>query len=139
MPTIVNIDFKEVEEILKDRGLEKGGSVQKYFTNELWRASDKYTPFAGGILKGSAGLALDGEHLEYRTPYARYLYYGKLMVSPTTGTSFAKKGEQKVLTNIDLNYQEAPIRGPKWVERAWLDNKGTIVKSVQKFVDKGGK
>lgn len=45
-----------------------------------------------------------GNLIIYPGPYARYLYHGKLMVSPTTGRSYAEKGEVKVLTDIDLKY-----------------------------------
>lgn len=38
-----------------------------------------------------------GGDIIYPGPYARYLYFGKLMVSPSTGSAWAEKGETKVL------------------------------------------
>ena len=43
----------------------------------------------------------------YPGPYARYLYYGKVMVDPATGSSYAKKGTTKVLTDKNLVFNKA--------------------------------
>lgn len=43
----------------------------------------------------------------YPGPYARYLYYGKLMVDPATGSSYAPKGATKVLTDKNLVFNKA--------------------------------
>lgn len=43
-----------------------------------------------------------GNEIIYPGPYARYLYYGKLMVDPNTGSAFAPKGQHKVLTDKNL-------------------------------------
>lgn len=43
----------------------------------------------------------------YPGPYARYLYGGKLMVDPATGSSYAPKGTTKVLTDKNLVFNKA--------------------------------
>ena len=48
--------------------------------------------------------------------YARFLYYGKLMVSPSTGSAWAKPGEVKRPTQKDLKYSQAGT-GPEWFEK----------------------
>ena len=45
---------------------------------------------------------VDGQII-YPGPYARFLYNGKLMVDPDTGSSWALKGATKVVTGKDLN------------------------------------
>lgn len=50
---------------------------------------------------------VDGNQIIYQGPYARYLYYGKLMVDPTTGSSYAPKGGTKVLTDKNLVFNKA--------------------------------
>lgn len=45
---------------------------------------------------------VDGNKIIYPGPYARFLYNGKLMVDPETGSPFAKKGAVKVLTDKDI-------------------------------------
>lgn len=43
----------------------------------------------------------------YPGPYARYLYFGKLMVDPDTGSPFAKKDATKVLTDKNLVFSKS--------------------------------
>lgn len=44
--------------------------------------------------------------LVWSAPYARYLYYGLLMVDSKTGSAWARKGDKKVLTNKPLTYHK---------------------------------
>lgn len=39
----------------------------------------------------------------YPGPYARFLYYGKLMIDPKTRSPWARKGASKEVTEKDLN------------------------------------
>ena len=58
------------------------------------------------------------------TPYAKYLFYGKVMVDPKTGAAGfmtsegwrSRKGGAKVLTGRDLQYNRTknPNAGPRW-------------------------
>lgn len=43
----------------------------------------------------------------YPGPYARYLYGGKVMVDPATGSPWATKGATKVLTDRNLVFNRA--------------------------------
>lgn len=53
--------------------------------------------------------------LVWSTPYARYLYYGLLMIDSVTGSPWARKGSTKVLTDKPLHY----ANGCKlWCEKA---------------------
>lgn len=45
---------------------------------------------------------VDGNTVVYPGPYARFLYYGKVMVDPETGSPFASAGTTKVVTDRDL-------------------------------------
>lgn len=143
MPTTIKIDFKDVNNIISSHGLGPGGDVQHFFTNELFRISNPYTPFRSGVLSGTAYIEPDGTSINYITPYARYLWYGKLMVDPITNKGafynpvygfWSRPGVQKELTEIDLKFQGAPLRGPRWVERAYIDNKNTITTSVERYI-----
>lgn len=141
MPTNIKVDFSSAEKILKAHGFQRGGPVQKLFTSEVKRISTPYIPFDQGILSSQVMNGEYDESIIYYAPYARYHWYGKLMVSPTTGSSWAKKYEQKVLADPPRNmkYRGSPLRGPRWVERAWIDHGNEVVQRVQKFVDTGGK
>lgn len=130
--------------ILKEIGLDEGGKVQRFFSSEIMRISNPYLPFKGGALQASARLTDKGDGIIYDTPYARYHWYGKLMVDPVTGKGafynpqtgrfWSRPNTPKVLTNTDLKYKGAPMRGPRWVERAWIDHKDEIIKATQDYM-----
>lgn len=44
-----------------------------------------------------------GNVVVYPGPYARFLYNGKLMIDPDTGSAWATKGATKVVTGKDLD------------------------------------
>lgn len=145
MPTNIKIDFNDVSKVLADHGLAPGGDVQKFFSNELLRISNPYTPFRSGVTADTAYISPDGTAINYVTPYARYIWYGKLMVDPITKKGafysptygfWSRPKVQKELTDTDLEYQGAPIRGPKWVERAYIDNKDAVIASTEKFANR---
>lgn len=142
----IKLNIDAANKILSRHGLDQEGNVQVFFTNEVFRASAPYTPFDNGVLSGTAVLMPAG--FTYIVPYARYLWEGKLMVDPLYKIGafydpvygfWSRPGIQKELTNKDLKFKGAPMRGSKWVERAWIDNKATIIDSTQKFIDKGGR
>ena len=137
----VDVDFSDARQILKNHGLDEGGAVQKYFTQRVIDYSSEYVPMDTGVLQDSAMTSSTPTAVIYNTPYAHYLYEGRLMVSPTTGSAWAKKGEQKVYKQPDqeLQYQGSPLRGSKWVERMWLDNKDDICEELEKYIERGAR
>jgi len=134
-----HLDIKSIDVLVKARGLEPGGKVQKYIDSEMIRAMNPLAPRQNGILINSVtlGTVIGSGELNYIDPKARYHYYGKLMVSPTTGSSYAKRGEKKVLTDKDMNYFGAPQRGPFWFERAKADKKDDILNGARKVAGAG--
>lgn len=99
--------------------------VQKYVDSEVLRLSDPYIPMQSGALKLSGSLATDigsGE-VCWNTPYARYQYYGKLMIG----------NAPKTLTNIDLQYHGGGKRKEKWFERMKIDHKKDIIAGAAKI------
>lgn len=145
MITTYKIDMSNADEILQKHGLAPGGRIQKMLTNEIIKISDPYVPFATGILKNTAMMSHDGTSIFYNAPYARYLWYGKLMVDPITkkgaffkeGYGFwSRPGVTKELTDRPLQYQGAPQRGSKWVEIAWEKNGNQILSNLERLVNK---
>ena len=82
-----------------------------------------------------------GNAIVYPGPYARYLYYGKLMVDPETGSSWAKKNATKVLTDRNLVFtkQHHPNAQSHWCEASKAQNLEKWVRVAQKAVAKYGK
>ncbi|WP_143314496.1 minor capsid protein [Clostridium sp. HBUAS56017] len=118
----VTISFNSTEKILLKRNLQKGGKVQQFFTNEVARQSNPYIPFDNGGLKDKQVQILP-DKIKYNAPYARYQYYGKVMVG----------NAPKKVTDKDLSYHGAPKRGKMWDKRMWADRGKEIVRSVASF------
>lgn len=64
-----------------------------------------YVPFLTGSLDERTRVS--GNTIIYPGPYARYLYYGKVMVNPETGSTYAPKGGTKVLTDKNLVFNKS--------------------------------
>ncbi|MEG0771644.1 MAG: minor capsid protein [Clostridia bacterium] len=123
--------------VAQKKGLCKNGKVQKIVDSECIRLMRPYTPMLTGVLAKSPTLntEIGSGKIVQATPYARYLYYGKAMVSPT-GSAWAKKGESKHLSGKDLNYNmKNPKAGAKWFERMKADKKSEILKTASKAVN----
>lgn len=67
---------------------------------------------------------VDGNTVIYPGPYARFLYYGKVMVDPDTGSPFAQKGAVKVVTdrNLVFNRSVNPQAQAHWFEASKAQN-----------------
>jgi len=126
MASKINIDLSNAPKIISKLGLNAGGKAQLFFTNELMRISDPYVPFKQGALKNSARIVEQGTAIEYNTPYARYQWYGKVMVG----------SKPKVVTDRDLVYRGGALRGKMWVARAFNDNKQMIIDMVERSMKK---
>lgn len=137
----VDVYMNDISMILSKRGLEPGGRVQKKFTMDVRKFCEPYVPMKSKVLINNVTYGKNYESFTYQSPYAHYMYEGKLMIDPATGSSYAKKGIQKVYKtpSQDLKYNGAPMRGKYWDKRMWADNGEKIVQSIQKYVDRGGK
>lgn len=84
---------------------------------------------------------VDGSAVIYPGPYARFLYYGKVMVDPNTGSTYAPKGGTKVLTDRDLVFSKAvhPQAQSHWFEASKAQNLDKWVRVADKAVKKYGK
>lgn len=138
----VELEMLSTEALLKKNGLEIGGSVQKLIDNECMRYMVDYMPRrqAGELAHMMVMATVIGSgQIDTPGPYAHYLHEGILYVSPTTGSSWAKKNEIKVPTERELKYTGAPMRGKKWFDRMKADHKNDILEAAQAMVNRGGK
>ena len=113
MKVVTNLD--DVSTMLKKRGLEPNGRVQKLFTTMCAKEMDPYVPMQQGILKNTRIIGTDS--VTYNSPYAKFQYYGKVMIGVKSRSAYADKGERKVVTDRNLKYHGAPKRGKLWDKR----------------------
>ncbi len=126
-----------------DRLARYMSASQRALDNQILTDMENYIPMETGNLTrqtlainrenvGSGELVLD------TTDYARYLYHGKLMVDPETGSAWARPQTIKVLTDQDLEYSKAAHgkAGSHWFERAKEERKRTWLKVARQAAGK---
>lgn len=126
--------------MIRSHGLGEGGPIQKYVDSECIRLMAPYTPYLGGALEKAAtqGTVIGNGEIIQDTPYARFQYYGKVMIYPATGSTWAPKYGKKEVTEKDLVHQKSkhPMAGPFWFERMKADHKEDILKGAQEVAKK---
>jgi hypothetical protein len=112
--------FNSNSEIIKQRGLENGGKVQKAIDSEVLLRSDPYVPFRTGALKksGILGTKIGSGEVIYNAIYADKQYYHN-----------AGKGNQGTATG--------GLRGRFWFERMKTQHLDDILNTAKKAC--GGK
>lgn len=82
-----------------------------------------------------------GNEVIYPGPYSRFLYYGKVMVDPATGSTYAPKGGHKVVTDRDLVFNTTmhPQAQSHWFEASKAQNMEKWVRVADKAVKRFGK
>ena len=81
-----------------------------------------------------------GNEIVYPGPYARPLYYGKVMIDPNTGSTYAPKGGTKVVTdrNLVFNHTAHPQAQSHWCEASKAQNLDKWLRVADKAVKKYG-
>lgn len=107
----LNIDSRKILDNVVGKNNVK---AKKFFANELRTVTDPFVPLREGYLKNSATIAIDGSFIQYNMPYARRLWFGD-----------------------GFNFNGAPQRGSRWVERSWTVNKEQLLQSLEKAIAGG--
>ena len=132
------LEMRSRKEILRAKGVDPGGDVQTFHTQNVLRRILRYMPYDSGmtIKVTIAQTNVRRPLIITNTPSARFLYHGKLMVSDVTGSPWARKGETKHVVNTPLIYTKTknPKAGPYW-DRALSAAEGpAMAADVQRFI-----
>lgn len=107
--------------------------AQKWLDNEVLKDTEPYVPADTMQLtrSGQLGTIVGSGTVEYIAPYARYLYYGKVMLGPKYGPKHA--------TNKDLVFSQAvhPQAQAYWFEASKAQNKQKWVQGAKKMAGGG--
>lgn len=125
-------------ESIKDKLAESCTRAESIVGQQVIKDTAPFVPALTGSL--TIRTRLDGNKIIYPGPYARFLYYGKVMVDPQTGSTFAPKGGTKVLTNRDLVFSKAmhPQAQSHWFEASKAQNLDKWIRIAEKAVEKFG-
>lgn len=142
----VKTRIKSANQILKDHGLENDGRVQKYLMTTADRFMMPFIPGGAGGMLAKKKTYPNNHSIKYISPYAHYMYMGKLYISPTLGVSgipikndvwWSPKGEKKIPTNKKLKYHTAGT-GAKWDKLMMQRRKNDLIKDVENYIKTGG-
>ena len=125
-------------EAIKDKLAESCTRAESIVGQQVIKDTAPFVPALTGSL--TIRTRLDGNKIIYPGPYARFLYYGKVMVDPQTGSTFAPKGGTKVLTNRDLVFSKTmhPQAQSHWFEASKAQNLDKWIRIAEKAVEKFG-
>lgn len=105
------------DKILSNRGLDAGGKVQQFIDSECLRLANIFAPFDQHTLiaSGNTHTKIGSGQIEYRTPYARRLYYHP---------------------EYNFSKEHNPQAGGLWFERMKQQYKEQIQKGAAKIAGK---
>ncbi len=106
----VSVELKPANQIIGERGLDKGGRVQRYIDGAVVDFCEPYVPFDTGALKESPRTCSPpGEgRVVYGVPYARRQYYE--------------------------NKGDGGLRGARWFDRMKADRLDEIVQGAKEAI-----
>lgn len=125
-------------EAIKNKLAESCTRAESIVGQQVIKDTAPFVPALTGSL--TIRTRLDGNKIIYPGPYARFLYYGKVMVDPQTGSTFSPKGGTKVLTDRDLVFSKAmhPQAQSHWFEASKAQNLDKWIRVAEKAVEKFG-
>jgi len=109
---MTKLKMLNAKEVIQKYELYPQGKTQLFWDNQLLMVSDPYTPFRTGALKNT--VYTTGGELKYIMPYARRMWYGD-----------------------NFNFNGAPMRGSRWVQRAYQDNEAQLIQSLENYIRSG--
>lgn len=115
--------------------------AEHVLAEQIEKDTQPFVPSSGAAAGLMNRTRVIGNSIVYPGPYARYLYFGKLMVDPETGSSWVRKGEHKVVTDRNLVFRTDvnPQAQAHWFEASKAQNLDKWVRAADKAVKKFGK
>ena len=118
--------------------------AQNWLDGQVFTDMEKYMPFRDGNMRNvsaimSRSMQGTGRVIAGVPPYGRFLYEGKVMVDPLTGSPWARAGAKKVVTDRDLVFDKIahPRATDHWFDAAKTENVKSWVKGEKRIA--GGK
>lgn len=145
----VKINIPSAEQMIRRLGLHEQGEAQAHLTNAISGRITRYMPASSAtrVLATKKKSVVSPTEIEVRGPYAKYQYYGKVMVDSVTGKGPAyiegvgfrfRKGAILKATERDLEYTTTfnQKAGPFW-DRALMAAEGdAITADLQEFINR---
>lgn len=117
---------------------EKCTQAEHIVAVQIQKDTEPFVPMLTGSLNTRTEVV--GGSVIYPPPYSRFLYYGKVMIDPETGSTWAKAGRHKVVTDRDLVFTKDfhPQAQAFWFEASKAQNIDKWLRVAQKAVAEYG-
>lgn len=124
--------FAWLQRVVKGRA----SKAEKILTEQIMKDTDKFVPAETGSLALRTHIE-KGNTIVYPGPYARFLYYGKVMIYEPTGSTWAPKGQHKVVTGRDLVMHKTmhPLASSHWFEVSKAANLGRWLRVAERLTN----
>lgn len=119
-----------------DRFSKQFQEAQDWLGHQVLEDCKPVMPLKSGTLQQKASVEQGGRYVVFPGPESRFLYMGKVMVDPDTGSPWAKKDAKKVLTERRLTYGQ-PGTGDHWFDLAKAQHGKYWIKRVKEIGGSG--
>lgn len=146
--TTATLEMKQVDQIVEDKGLDKAGDAQAFHTQNVLNRLQRYMPFVTGVTYKMTVLQTDirQPYIITDTPYAKYLFYGKVMIDPKINAAGfmtpegwrSRKNSVKVRTSRNLVYNKTKNSkaGPRWDKTLSAAEGKAMAADLQRFINR---
>lgn len=113
-------------------GIDEGGRIHKYFTEQCALHMDRFVPFDSGdlattvVVNGKTTSNVTVNTITYEQPYAKYQYYG-----------MRKDGSHKI-DEANRKRDFHPLATSHWDRHMVTADMPDIIANVQKELERGG-
>lgn len=141
---VAKTNIPGVQALIRRKGLDANGDVQRFHTNNVNNRIGKYMPHLSGMLETKLKLIKSPTEIIVLGPYAMMQYYGKVMIDPKINAAGfmtpegwrSRRGSVKVRTDRDMEYTKTfnPKAGPYW-DRALIASEGRVMEEdLRKYI-----
>lgn len=134
------IPSKIAAEVVDDR-------ARLFCNQQFYKLISDFTPRYNGTLMTNVNIT--SQYVHYKSPYAHYMYTGKLYVDPITGKGcfynpdtgemWSRPNVKKVNSGKPLKYNKDrnPYASAQWDKVAMLSRKQQLIKTMQEYFRRG--
>lgn len=126
--------YFEVNNHWIDFHLPPMSKVETALAVQVMKDTDKFVPALTGSL--AQRTHVEGNTIVYPGPYANFLYRGKVMIYPPTGSTWAPARAHKVVTDRDLVFNTSmhPQATSHWFEVSKAMNMKEWLKVAERLI-----
>lgn len=127
----VDLQMHPPQQIVRRLGLNPGGKVQMFHTQNVMRRIQKFMPYrTGATIKIMINQTdISKPEIVLDVPYAKYLFYGKVMIGSAP----------KKVIDVPLKYTKTynPDAGPFWDRKLVAAEGDQLVQELQDYIGRG--